>query len=136
MRINILFYMSYTVFASLLFWKILFLTSNPSLLFSLSIILSTFVLLTHSNSVTPPYVSHLSLHLPLLSLPDAYDSHSKCLYLLLFLHFLPPSHSNLILPVSSSQLSAQLLPFLHSFRSPPRCPSLFLPLFSASSCAS
>lgn len=75
-----------------------------------------FSLCLTSQSPSPPPI-----------LPDACDSHLKCLYLLLFLSFLPPSHSYLILTVSPSH-SALLLSISRSLT--PLLPSiLLLPLF-------
>lgn len=70
---------------------------KPSLHLVFSIILSTFVSLTHSLTLSPLLMSHISAPSPPHPLlPDAYDSHWKCLYLLLFISFLPHSHSYLI----------------------------------------
>lgn len=75
-----------------------------------------------SNSVTSPYVSHLNPppsppSLP--PLPDAYDSRSKCLYLLLFPRF-PPTLTLLPHPHGFLRLSLTFLcsPLIASSSSP------------------
>lgn len=104
---------------------------------------SVYFCLTHplSNSVTSPYVSHLSpLPLPSCQMPMI---HIRSVYIsCCSSSFLPPSHSYLILTVSPS-LSALFFSISLSFHSPPDffffslLPLLiFSHCFSPSSCAS
>ena len=135
-RINMLIYMNY-LFSLLWFTCCCFLSSIVHLLV-FSIILPTFVSLTHSPTLSPLLMSRISippspLSLSLSSLPsspplpDAYDSRSKCLYLLLFPRF-PPTLTLLPHPHGFLQLShfPLLSPhlfffFSHCFSSPLLC---------------
>lgn len=121
-RINMLIYMNY-LFSPLWFTCCCFLPSIVHLLV-FSIILPTFVSLTHSPTLSPLLMSRISIPPPPPSppsppLPDAYDSRSKCLYLLLFPRF-PPTLTLLPHPHGFLRLSLTFLcsPLIASSSSP------------------
>ena len=96
------------------------LLASVPLCFSSSITLSAVVSFTHSLTLSPLLKSHISPPTPPPVLSCQMPaSHSKCLYLLLFLSFLPPSHSYLSRTVPPPCLPLIPSPSPTVFRPPP-----------------